>query len=152
MNIRQATTEMGTFYYLAEDFFIAGALDHGFAWELGVLHGALAHLPAEGPCNVIDVGAHVGLHTIPYARRVQGRGLVYAFEPHPLMAELLCRNAEVNKCSASVEVFRFAAGHIDGVEVSLEDVIYLSTTAPMRDSPIITRTVERSTMEVSSSG
>jgi hypothetical protein len=40
------------------------------------------------------------------------------------MAELLCRNAEVNKCSASVEVFRFAAGHIDGVEVSLEDVIY----------------------------
>jgi FkbM family methyltransferase len=124
MNIRRATTEMGTFYYFAEDFFIAGALDHGFAWEGGVLHSTLAHLPAEGPCNVIDVGAHVGLHTIPYAHRVRERGLVYAFEPHAPMAELLCRNAEVNKCSASVEVFRFAAGHIDGVEVSLEDVIY----------------------------
>jgi hypothetical protein len=39
------------------------------------------------------------------------------------MAELLCRNIEVNNCSASVKVFRFAAGHVDGVEVSLEDLI-----------------------------
>jgi FkbM family methyltransferase len=124
MNIRQATTEMGRFYYLAEDFFIAAALDRGFAWELGVLHRVLAHLPAEGPCSVIDVGAHVGLHTVPYAQRAQGRGLVYAFEPHAVMADLLCRNAEVNKCSASVALFRFAAGHVDGVEVSLDDVIH----------------------------
>jgi hypothetical protein len=117
MNIRQATTEMGTFYYLAEDFFIAAELDRGCAWELSVLRSVLAHPPAERPCNVIDVGAYVGLHTIPYAHRAQGYGLVYAFEPQALMAELLCRDAEVTKCSASVEVFRFAAGHIDGVEV-----------------------------------
>ncbi len=123
MNIRRATTEMGTFDYLAEDFFIAGALRQGFAWELNVLRGVLAHLPAEGPCNVIDVGAHVGTHTIPYARRVQGRGIVYAFEPQEFMADLLCRNVVVNGCSASVEVFRFAAGHVNGVEVSMEDVI-----------------------------
>lgn len=123
MNIRQVTTEMGMFYYFAEDFYIACALDHGFAWELDVLHGVLAHLPTEGPCNVIDIGAHVGLHTIPYAQWVKGRGLVYAFEPQAIMAELLCRNLEANNCTANVEVFRFAAGHIDGVEVSLEDMI-----------------------------
>jgi len=124
MNIRQATNEMGTFYYLAEDFFIAAALDHGFAWEPNVLDGIFAHLPMKGPCNVIDVGAHVGLHTIPYARWVQARGRVYAFEPHALMTDLLCRNAEVNNCSARVEVFRCAAGHVDGAEVSLDDVIH----------------------------
>src|SRR5258708_5753557 len=123
MNIRQATTEMGTFYYLAEDHFIARELRHGRAWEPDVVHSVLAHLPAEERCNVIDVGAHVGLHTIPYAHRVQGRGVVYAFEPHAIMAELLCRNVEVNECSAGVEVFRLAAGHIDGVDVSLDDVI-----------------------------
>ena len=123
MTIRQVTTAAGTFYYLAEDFFIANALDYGVTWELAVLQTVMAQLPAEGPCNIIDVGAHVGLHTIPYARFAQGRGRVHAFEPHAIMADLLCRNLEVNKCSAAVEVLRFAAGHVDGVEVSLEDVI-----------------------------
>jgi FkbM family methyltransferase len=123
MNISQATTEMGMFFYFAEDFYIAYALDHGFAWESGVLHGVLAHLPTEGLCNIIDIGAHVGLHTVPYAQRVKGRGRVYAFEPQAIMADLLCRNLEANNCTANVEVFRFAAGHIDGVEVSLEEII-----------------------------
>ena len=123
MTIRRATTEMGTFFYLAEDFYIAAEFDRGLAWELSVLQTALAHLPAEGPCNVVDVGAHVGLYTIPCAHRVRGRGRVHAFEPHAVMANLLCSNVEANKCSADVEVFRFAAGHVDGVEVSLEDAI-----------------------------
>ena len=124
MTIRQATTALGTFYYLAEDYFIADELARGRAWEQSVVQSVLAHLPAEKPCNVIDVGAHIGLHTIPYARRVQGRGRVHAFEPQALMADLLCRNVEANNCSAAVEVFRFAAGHVDGVEVSLADVIH----------------------------
>lgn len=111
------------FFYLAEDFFIAYALDHGFAWERRVLHSVLAHLPTQRRCNIIDIGAHVGLHTIPYARRVKGHGQVYAFEPQAIMAELLGRNLQANNCTANVEVFRFAAGHVDGIEVSLEDVI-----------------------------
>jgi FkbM family methyltransferase len=123
MTIRQATTEFGRFFYLAEDCFIAAELDRGAAWELNVVQNVLAQLPADGPCNVVDVGAHVGLHAIPYARRAQGRGRVYAFEPQARMADLLCRNAEVNDCSAGVEIFRRAAGHVDGAEVSLEDVI-----------------------------
>src|SRR5690349_375561 len=53
MTIRRATTEMGTFFYLAEDFYIAAEFDRGLAWELSVLQTALAHLPAEGPCNVV---------------------------------------------------------------------------------------------------
>ena len=129
MTIRQATTEVGAFFYLAEDFFIAAELDRGLAWELSVLQTALAHLPAEGPCHIIDVGAHIGLYTIPCARRVQGRGRVHAFEPHAFMADLLCRNVEANNCSAGVEVFRCAAGHVDGVDVSLDDA--------MRDGPNI---------------
>lgn len=123
MNIRQVTTERGMFFYFAEDYYIAYALDHGFAWESEVLHGVLAHLPTEGRCNIIDIGAHVGLHTIPYAQWVKGRGRVYAFEPQAIMAELLCRNLEANNCTEGVEVFRFAAEHVDGVEVSLDDVI-----------------------------
>ena len=123
MHIRQATTETGVFYYFAEDCYIASELGDGKAWELHILQAVLPHLSAEGPCNVIDTGAHVGLHTIPYAKWVKGRGRVYAFEPQAMMADLLCRNVEANNCSDNVEVFRFAAGHVDGLEVSLDDVI-----------------------------
>jgi FkbM family methyltransferase len=123
MKIEQATTEMGAFYYVAEDEYIAGALRQGVAWESDVLRIIHQHLPAAGPCNVIDVGAHVGTHTVPYSRWVRGRGRVYAFEPQALMADLLCRNVEQNGCGASVEILRFAAGHLDGVEISMENVI-----------------------------
>ena len=81
MNIQRSTTERGTFYYLAEDHFFAGQLRHGLAWETHVLAAVLATLPAEGPLNVIDVGAHIGTHTIAYARWAKGRGVVHAFEP-----------------------------------------------------------------------
>jgi FkbM family methyltransferase len=122
VKIGRATTEMGEFCYVAEDAYIGSHLRVGQAWERDIIHVVRALLPAEGPCNVIDVGAHVGTHTIPYARWVQGRGRVYAFEPQLVMADLLCRNIELNECSA-VDVLRFAAGHVDGVEISMERTI-----------------------------
>ena len=124
MNIQRATTGMGIFYYLDEDHFIAGELRNGLAWETHVLRAVLASLPADGPFNVIDVGAHIGTHTIPYSRWASGRGVVHAFEPQAVMAELLSRNVEANGCSAGVEIHRVAVGHVDGAEVSLEDVIH----------------------------
>lgn len=123
MTIRQATTALGTFYYVAEDFYIAGVLDQGVAWERQLLEFVRHLLPLHCPCNVIDVGAHVGTHAIPYARWMRGRGRVYAFEPQPMMVALLRRNLETNGCIADVEIFEAAAGHQDGVEVSLENII-----------------------------
>jgi FkbM family methyltransferase len=123
MTIRRATTALGTFYHVAEDFYIAGVLDCGVAWERGVLEVVRHLLPARGPCNVVDVGAHIGTHAVPYARWVRGRGRVYAFEPQPVMVALLRRNLETNGCVADVEIFQSAAGHQDGLEVSMENVI-----------------------------
>jgi FkbM family methyltransferase len=123
MTIRRATTALGTFYYVAEDFFIAGVLDHGVAWEYSLLEVVRPLLEARGPCNVVDVGAHVGTHAVPYARWVRGRGRVYAFEPQPMMVALLRRNLETNGCVADVEIFQAAAGHRDSVDVSMENVI-----------------------------
>lgn len=122
MQIGRAKTELGEFCYVAEDAFIGSHLGTGQAWEREIVHVVRRLLPTEGPCNVIDVGAHVGTHTVPYAQWVQGRGRVFAFEPQAVMADLLCRNIVLNGCSA-VDVFRFAAGHVDGVEVSMEPTI-----------------------------
>jgi FkbM family methyltransferase len=43
---------------------------------------------------VFDVGAHVGYHTLRFARLVGPAGRVFAFEPHPANVRLLRRNVE----------------------------------------------------------
>jgi FkbM family methyltransferase len=123
MTIGCAMTEMGTFFYLEEDVYIAGDLRAGLAWERDVLRLVQARLPTTGPCNVVDVGAHVGTHAIPYARWVRRRGRVWAFEPQSVMADLLRRNADANGCAGEVTVLPFALGHADGARVHLDGVI-----------------------------
>lgn len=39
--------------------------------------------------NVIDVGAHVGRHTIPIAKKINPSGKVYAVEPLPMCQSIL---------------------------------------------------------------
>ena len=45
----------------------------------------------------LDIGAHVGLYTLPAADRVGPEGQVVAFEPHPSNRNLLLENLERNK-------------------------------------------------------
>jgi len=47
--------------------------------------------------NVIDLGAHVGLFTIPCAKVVGSKGLVIAVEPNPFNLMLLLSNIRRNK-------------------------------------------------------
>jgi len=47
----------------------------------------------------IDVGAHIGFHTLVAAQKVGPSGLVHAFEPVPANAELLRRNVTLNGLS-----------------------------------------------------
>lgn len=48
--------------------------------------------------EVLDVGANIGLHAIPLARRVGPAGRVYAFEPDPTNFRILVRNLQRNHC------------------------------------------------------
>jgi FkbM family methyltransferase len=42
--------------------------------------------------QVIDIGAHTGRHSIPLAAMVGSAGLVYCFEPVPVIRRVLCEN------------------------------------------------------------
>lgn len=48
---------------------------------------------------VVDIGANVGIHTIPMASRVGVNGRVVAFEPDPDNFEILRRNLDMNRLS-----------------------------------------------------
>jgi len=62
----------------------------------------------------LDIGANVGIHTLKVARRLGPAGRVHAFEPHPLLAELLFRNVHVNGLARQVACHRVAASDANG--------------------------------------
>lgn len=73
----------------------------------------LARHVHEG-ATVIDVGAHVGLHTLMFSRRVGAAGRVIAIEPSPANADLLRRHLVWNACT-NVRVIEAVVGHREGV-------------------------------------
>ncbi len=68
-------------------------------------------IPYEGNINIlidqmtepgsvaIDMGAHVGIHTITMSRKVGPTGRVIAFEPNPKLYQELLQTLQLNKCT-----------------------------------------------------
>lgn len=62
---------------------------------------------------VIEAGANIGAFTVPLARAAGPGGLVYAFEPQPLVFQLLCANVALNGL-LNVQAFNAACGEKAG--------------------------------------
>ena len=56
---------------------------------------------------IVEAGANIGSHTVPLSQRVNGGGLVFAFEPQRMVFQTLCANLALNQC---VNVFSFWGG------------------------------------------
>lgn len=84
----------GLFLYNTHDTFVGRSLDLYGEWceqELGLI------LPLISPgALVLDVGANIGTHTIPFAKKAGPSGLVIAFEPQRLAFQNLCANVSLN--------------------------------------------------------
>jgi len=61
--------------------------------------------------NVVDVGANVGYYTLLFSKLVGPSGMVYAFEPHPEIYELLRHNVKRRK---NIIVLQKAASNTNG--------------------------------------
>ena len=70
----------------------------------------------------LDVGAHLGLHTLTAARRVGNSGHVFSFEPTPRTYELLCHTLRFNGFDGRVTARRAAAGRLNTAKS-----LYIST-------------------------
>lgn len=62
---------------------------------------------------VIEAGANIGAHTVPISRKVGPKGLVFAFEPQPLIFQQLCANLALNDL-VNVQAFNAACGDSPG--------------------------------------
>ncbi|MGA2887234.1 MAG: FkbM family methyltransferase [Terracidiphilus sp.] len=138
-------TRHGTMLVNLNDLYMGQAfLRYGecFESEIDVLLGMLRF-----PGLVIDVGANMGVHTVPLAKELarQGRSML-AFEPQPVIFQQLCANLALNglmnvqafpyACGSKPGVVSFTApdyrreGNFGGVSMSAQGGIFSVVTAP----------------------
>jgi FkbM family methyltransferase len=67
--------------------------------------------------TVFDIGANIGLYTLPAALKLRGTGSVYAFEPVPLWFQRLRENIQLNRLSSMSDVFTYNVGFSDKDEI-----------------------------------
>jgi FkbM family methyltransferase len=61
----------------------------------------------QKPCDIIDIGTHIGTHTILYSKLMKNNGVkgkVYSFEPQSKCREILNLNLKKNGCDNVVVV------------------------------------------------
>lgn len=59
---------------------------------------------------VLDIGANIGLYTLPSALKMQGNGSVFAFEPVPIWFKRLRENIDLNGLSSDDLVILYNIG------------------------------------------
>jgi FkbM family methyltransferase len=89
---------------------------HG-GWQRREIDSAVEVLAAAGRLRsnavFVDIGAHIGTHTI-YALRTARFRRAVAFEPEPRNARLLAMNVDINRLGDAVVIVRKAAGSVKG--------------------------------------
>jgi FkbM family methyltransferase len=109
--LHKSVTAYGTFFSLSNDERIGWTLRNGMVWDKEKIDRTEEYLKKDS--IVIDIGANIGTHTIPYARTLQTlgtNGIVYGFEPQAVIYDILQQNIKINELS-NVVVERCVLGH-----------------------------------------
>jgi|GEM_PF-3289285 len=77
-------------------------LKQGLAYE-GNIGLILDHLAKRGS-SVLDIGSHIGVHSITMSRKVGPEGTVIAFEPDKKLHSELLQNLKINDCNNVVSI------------------------------------------------
>ncbi|HOY14998.1 MAG TPA: FkbM family methyltransferase [Saprospiraceae bacterium] len=119
MIVNTAHTKFGDIQYLENDFFIASALRNDIVWDEGLIIEHL-HEHIKNAKVVLDIGAHVGCHTLIY-KSINNDCSVYSFEMQSIIYELLKKNIAINHLQ-KVQAFHCAIGESIGM-VTISDTI-----------------------------
>jgi len=118
MNLKQTKCSKGVFIHLENDKYIPESLVKYDGWENEIYDECKKYLKPDS--NIIEVGAHIGTHTIPLAKLVP-QGFVYAFEMQRFIHQLLCANIIINQCG-NIHTYQEAVSNQKGeVKVGLVD-------------------------------
>lgn len=110
--LRVVRTAFGPMIVPAYDTVVSRCLLLYGEWAFAEM-ALLGPLLREGDV-IVDCGAHIGAHSLFFARRVGAKGLVFSFEPQRLLFQHLCGNVSLNGFS-NVVAFWAALGEKSGV-------------------------------------
>lgn len=106
----QTRTPLGfVMTFLKNDCFIGDAYSRGQHWEQNLVNFLSKCL--SGDKNSLDIGAHIGTHTVVYAKSSK---FVYSFEMQPEVYRILLKNV-LNNCLTNVVAQCTAISYEDGV-------------------------------------
>src|SRR5216684_8160846 len=92
--IRLKRCREGAMLYNMNDKFIGRALDTYGEISRGEVD--LFRQVVHPSMTAVEVGANIGVHTIPLARLVGPHGRLVAFEPQRIVFQMLCANVALN--------------------------------------------------------
>ena len=113
MKLAKITTHDGQFLIPNSDDHIKYALEIDGVWEKPTLDICREYLKIDS--IVIEVGAHIGSHTIPIAK-ICKEGIVYAFEMQRMLLNLNITNSIINGLRNIVH-FREAVSDINELKI-----------------------------------
>ena len=105
--IRLKRCREGAMIYNVNDTWIGRALDTYGEFSRGEVE--LFEKIVHPSMTAVEVGANIGVHTIPLARFVGPQGRVVAFEPQRIVFQILCGNVALNAL-ANVVINHAAVG------------------------------------------
>jgi|SRR5579859_5883687 len=74
--------------------------------------GVLFSFMSDDTVTFVDAGANLGFFSLMVGERLRPNGKVFAFEPHPLLADLARRNAFINGLESVVTVYPFGLSDV----------------------------------------
>ena len=117
--LRRWVTTGGIFLTPNADTIVNRELLANGGWERGLIEYIRYRCFPHGKGTFIDVGAHIGLVTIPLAKNLPNVNF-FAFEPSPFNHALLSQNLELNELLGRVTLFQYAVSDSYGeIEMSL---------------------------------
>jgi|DEB0MinimDraft_6_1074348.scaffolds.fasta_scaffold12834_6 FkbM family methyltransferase len=91
--LEQIDTNRGKFLTISNDLYIPESLRKYGGWENEVYRECIKHLKPNSV--IIEVGAHIGTHTIPFALYCP-QGYIFAFEMQRFIHQMLSYNIIIN--------------------------------------------------------
>lgn len=107
--------DQGCFYLDNVDDYIKSLLRNGISWELNLTKLMKQKIPLGS--TAIDIGAHIGTHTIALSEAVGPLGRVIAFEPQPKLFRELFMNMALNGASNVEFCWAGVGDHVGQVEL-----------------------------------
>jgi len=119
MLLKQTTCSKGAFIHLENDLYIPESLVKYDGWENEVYDECKKYIKPTS--NIIEVGAHIGTHTIPLAKLTNK--YVFAFEMQRFIHQLLCTNITLNGVN-NIITYREVVSNESKFNISVGEIDY----------------------------